>query len=239
MVGRESFGIVPTWYESGIDSEMKSEKTQKLFLYWDRLRNGRAAPRRTEIEPADIKALLADTFILERDRQERPVFRLAGTHVCAIYGQELKGIAFEALWPKKDALLFSRLLKNTFDGNQVLVSGFDGISRNGRVLPFEMIALPLDGGAGNPRALGAMIALERPFWLGADPILKGRVTSVRVVDPDREPMYLKNRPSIAVPPLEPGAGAISALERKDKNTGRRIGHLVVLDGGKSNSQAKE
>ncbi len=212
---------------------MKSEKTQKLFLYWDRLRNGRTAPRRTEIEPADIKALLADTFILECDARGEPVFRLAGTHVCAIYGRELKGFAFDSLWPAKDAQLFSRLLKNTFSGSQVLVASFDGISRNERVAPFEMIVLPLDGGAGSPRALGAMIALERPFWLGADPVLKGRVTSVRVVDPDREPMYLKNRPSIAVPPLDPGPGAISPIEMEDRNDARRIGHLIVLDGGKS------
>jgi hypothetical protein len=212
---------------------MKSEKTQKLFLYWDRLRNGRTAPRRTEIEPADIKTLLADTFILECDARGEAVFRLAGTHVCAIYGRELKGFAFDSLWPSKDAQLFSRLLRNTFSGSQVLVAGFDGISRNERVASFEMIILPLDGGAGSPRALGAMIALERPFWLGADPVVKGRVTSVRLVDPDREPMYLKNRPSIAVPPLDPGHGAISQIEMEDRNDARRIGHLIVLDGGKS------
>jgi hypothetical protein len=217
---------------------MRSEKTQKLFLYWDRLRNGRAAPRRTEIEPADIKTLLADTFILECDARGEAVFRLAGTHVCAIYGRELKGFAFDSLWPKKDGLLFSRLLKNTFSGKQVLITGFEGISRNERVTPFEMIVLPLDGGAGSPRALGAMIALERPFWLGADPIVRGRITSVRVVDPDREPLFLKNRPSIAVPPLEPGRGAISPIEMEDRNFGKRIRHLVVLDGGKSDTAGK-
>lgn len=212
---------------------MKSEKTQKLFLYWDRLRNGRVAPRRSDIEPADIKSLLAETFILESGAAGEPVFRLAGTHVCAIYGRELKGIAFEALWPRKEGQLFLRLLKGTFSGNQVLIVCFDGISRNERVVPLEMIVLPLDGGTGSPRALGAVIALERPFWLGADPVLKGRVTSVRVVEPDRSPMFLKNRPSIVVPPLEPDAGAVSAVEMEDRNEGRRFGHLIVLDGGKS------
>lgn len=213
---------------------MKSEKTQKLFLYWDRLRNGRTAPRRSDIEPADIKSLLADTFILELDGLGKPVFRLAGTHVCAVYGRELKGVGFNELWPRKEGQLFSRLLKDTFSGKQVLIACFDGISRNERVVSFEMIILPLDGGAGSPRALGAAIAMDRPFWLGADPILKGRVTSVRVIDPDREPMFLKNRPSIAVPPLEPGAGAVTPLEMDEEGHGRRrIGHLIVLEGGKS------
>ncbi|MBU2194045.1 MAG: PAS domain-containing protein, partial [Alphaproteobacteria bacterium] len=49
----------------------------ELFRYWNRLRNGRPAPTRTEIEPADIKTLLADTFILEKDTRGEAVFRLA------------------------------------------------------------------------------------------------------------------------------------------------------------------
>ena len=53
---------------------------------------------RTEIEPADIKTLLADTFILEKDARGEAVFRLAGTRLCAIYGRELKGFAFVSLW---------------------------------------------------------------------------------------------------------------------------------------------
>ena len=46
---------------------MKQDGSIALFQYWNRLRDGRPAPKRTEIEPADIKTLLADTFILEKD----------------------------------------------------------------------------------------------------------------------------------------------------------------------------
>ncbi|TAN01215.1 MAG: PAS domain-containing protein, partial [Rhizobiaceae bacterium] len=56
---------------------MKHSGSVDLFQYWDRLRAGRTAPRRTEIEPADIKSLLADTFILEQDSRGEAVFRLA------------------------------------------------------------------------------------------------------------------------------------------------------------------
>ena len=58
---------------------MKDQKTIDLFLYWNRLRDGRPAPRRNEIEPADIRSLLGDTFILEEDARGQAVFRLAGT----------------------------------------------------------------------------------------------------------------------------------------------------------------
>jgi hypothetical protein len=62
---------------------MKLDGSIALFQYWDRLRAGRLAPKRTEIEPADIKTLLADTFILEKDARGEAVFRLAGTRLCA------------------------------------------------------------------------------------------------------------------------------------------------------------
>ena len=56
---------------------MKLEGSIALFQYWNRLRGGRTAPLRTEIEPADIKAQLADAFILEKDARGEAVFRLA------------------------------------------------------------------------------------------------------------------------------------------------------------------
>ena len=72
-----------------------------LFHYWNRLRDGRPAPKRSEVEPADIKSLLADTFILERDTRGEAVFRLAGTRLCASYGRELKGFSFPSLVARK------------------------------------------------------------------------------------------------------------------------------------------
>ena len=84
---------------------MKQDGSIALFHYWNRLRDGRAAPKRTEIEPADIKSLLADTFILEKDTRGEAVFRLAGTRLCAIYGRELKGFSFSSLWKAKDQRL--------------------------------------------------------------------------------------------------------------------------------------
>jgi hypothetical protein len=210
---------------------MKQDGSIALFQYWNRLRDGRPAPRRTEIEPADIKTLLADTFILEKDTRGEAVFRLAGTRLCAIYGRELKGFSFPSLWRDKDQRLVARLAHGVFQSKTVAVITYQGTSRNRRSNDFEMLLLPLDGGVENPRCLGVMSSSEKPFWLGADPIADGLVESVRVVDPDREPMFLKNRPAISVPALSPDE--FLAPERGTKPPGtRRIRHLVVLDGGR-------
>ncbi|RUZ50281.1 PAS domain-containing protein, partial [Mesorhizobium sp. M7A.F.Ca.US.007.01.1.1] len=199
------------------------------FQYWNRLRDGRPAPKRSEVEPADIKSLLADTFILERDTRGQAVFRLAGTRLCACYGRELKGFSFPSLWREKDQRLVSRLIHGVFEQKSVVLISYEGFSRNGRSNKFELLALPLDGGVENPRCLGVISAVEKPFWLGADPITDALIDSIRVIDPEKE--LLNNRPAIDVPSLVPeelGAPeTISALGRV-----RRIRHLVVFDGGR-------
>lgn len=202
-----------------------------LFQYWNRLRDGRPAPKRTEVEPADIKTLLADTFILEKDTRGEAVFRLAGTRLCAAYGRELKGFLFPSLWRQKDQRLVARLAHGVFHQKSVVVVTFDGFTSNGRSTGFEMLLLPLDGGIENPRCLGVLSSIDRPFWLGADPITDASIESVRTVDPDREPLFLKNRPAVTVPSLVPSQSTLQG-EPNPLDGARRIRHLFVLEGGR-------
>ncbi|MBZ9704641.1 PAS domain-containing protein [Mesorhizobium sp. CO1-1-3] len=200
-----------------------------LFQYWNRLRDGRPAPKRSEVEPADIKSLLADTFILERDTRGQAVFRLAGTRLCASYGRELKGFSFPSLWREKDQRLVSKLIHGVFDQKSVVLIMFEGFSRNGRSNKFELLALPLDGGVENPRCLGVISAVEKPFWLGADPLTDALIDSIRVIDPEKE--LLASRPAIDVPSLVPAE--LEAPETiSARGRARRIRHLVVFDGGR-------
>lgn len=202
-----------------------------LFQYWNRLRHGRPAPRRTEVEPADIKALLADTFILEKDTRGEAVFRLAGTRLCATYGRELKGFSFPSLWREKDQRLVSRLMQGVFDQHSAVLVSYEGMSRGGHSCRFELLALPLNGGAEHPRCLGVVSAAEKPFWLGADPITDAAIESIRVIDPDKEMAALKNRTAITAPSLAP-----TELEHANPSGvfggARRVRHLVVLEGGR-------
>lgn len=205
---------------------MKHKGTTALFRYWDELRGDRPAPQRTEIEPAEIKALLADTFILEKDARGEAIFRLAGTRLCATYGRELKGYAFPLLWSQRDQRLLARQAWSVFHDNAVVVVAFDGVTENGKAAPFEMVMLPLLGDEGSPRALGCIVPVEKPYWLGTDPVAENRVEALRILDPKRERQLLAERPRIEGPPLAP-----DRLDGAAKS-GRRIRHLVVFDGGR-------
>ena len=72
---------------------MKQTTIQTLYAYWDGVRAGRIAPRRLEIEPARIAAILSETFMLEcGDGDYR--YRLAGSRLCELFGYELRGTSF-------------------------------------------------------------------------------------------------------------------------------------------------
>ena len=91
--------------------------------------------------------------------------------------------------------------------------------------------MPLDGGANHPRCLGAISPAAKPFWLGADPIADALIDTIRVIDPDAEPMFLKNRPEIPVPSLAPAELGVPETI-SEFGRARRVRHLVVLEGGR-------
>lgn len=201
-----------------------------IFQYWNRLREGRPAPRQVEIKPADIKTVLADTFILERARGGT-TFRLAGTRVCAIYGGEMRGSSFDGLWTDGDGQLIAPFVDGVFSVGKVATLSFEGLTRNGRCEQFEMMLLPLDAGLKSARCLGLVSARTKPFWLGADPVIEARVISVRAVDPASEPTPRPvKRTSIGAPALAPTM--LPVAEKSGKPRSRRIRHLVVLEGGR-------
>lgn len=210
---------------------MRHAGTIELYQYWNRLRRGRPAPARAEIEPADIRTLLADTFILEMDSRGNAIFRLAGTRLCASFGRELRGFAFLSLWRDRDQRAIGRLVKGVVADRSIVVIAFEGATAKNRFTSFEMALFPLDGGVENPRLLGALFADEKPYWLGAEPLVELRIGSLRVIDPERDHVFLDNRPAVEVPPLAPSAAHILPAETAPGL--RKVRHLVVLDGGKS------
>jgi hypothetical protein len=93
----------------------------------------------------------------------------------------------------------------------------------------ELVLLPLrHGGPAFDRVLGSLAALERPHWLGSEPVLSQTITSLRLIWPQETPQFFRRKTDspVSEPPL-PSAPASFAVENS-----RRRRHLFVLDGGK-------
>src|SRR4029077_1489463 len=136
---------------------MKHATSRELYDYWDRLRRGQPAPHRSDIEPSDIRRILADTFILEVPARETYAIRLAGTRICALYGREIKGPNFLDLWTSDDRQAIATLAAAVSTDAAAAVLSLEGHTARRRTLACELLLLPLrHGKSGYDRVLGSL-----------------------------------------------------------------------------------
>ena len=122
---------------------MKNATTRALHAYWDRLRAGRAAPERGDLDPGAIRTLLGDVFLLEMDGQARHTVRLAGTRICTLLGHEWKGRPFDGPFPDGDRREIHKLLDGVCAAAAPVVAGVTGETADGRQIDLELLMLPL------------------------------------------------------------------------------------------------
>ena len=166
---------------------MKHPTSRLLFGYWDKLRCARDRPDRAEIEPGRIAHLLPHAFILAAEPAEAPAFRLAGSRCCALFGRDLAGLPFRALWANPVRAEADELTGIARDGNGVVAGlvEFGGGTPCGRL---ELVLLPLrNRGAKIGRILGALSALELPAPEARAPMSGLTTTSLRVIRLDPPP----------------------------------------------------
>lgn len=220
---------------------MKHHATRDLYQYWQNLRGARPAPDRSEIEPADIRHLLGNTFILEVVSRREYRFRLAGTKVCALYGREMKGKDFAEFWDRKDREAVATMLSAITSDAAATVMGLTGRSDHGRDLPMEVIMLPLrQRNDGYTRILGSLSAMDDPFWIGIHPIMTQSIASMRLIWPDENPTRLVKGvdappANVPQPPVIRRSESVPSVTTGNiiaANFRRQVQHLTVYDGGK-------
>ena len=210
---------------------MKHQTSRSLHAYWDRLRGERAAPERAEIEPGEIRHILADSLILEIDMGRRSAqLRLAGTRVCALYGRELRGLPLGSLWEPAEPPAWTgaphaeswRVVEIVAGDTVGVVMGLRGLTAMGESVDLELLLLPLrHRGRTHARMLGTLSAHHLPPWIGLRPLARLETTSLRVLDG----ATLSRLDDASAPGMPPApANDVAPLRR---------GHLFVHLGGRA------
>jgi hypothetical protein len=217
---------------------MQKESTKALYDYWNALRGSRSAPDRRDIDPTKIRSALSNTFILELNDSREFDFRLAGSHICAAYARELKGRSFTRLWHPRDRDAMETLVRAVTEDHAVALVTFSGMTAINTRMSVETILLPIrHNGSTQARLLGAMTAVDEPYWFGVQPIVEQRISGLRLIWPDDASHADMARDiAVAVPqdvafasvggPPQPIASV--AFGRR----ARRYAHLSVIDGGR-------
>ena len=193
---------------------MKHPSNRELFDYWNERRGERPAPERGDIEPAAIRQVLGDTFVLEANGLDNHLFRLAGTRLCALFGRELKGERFLKLWQRSGQTAIRELIAVVMEEKVGIVASVTGATSDDTLAPvnLEMLLLPLASSrAASPRARRA----------GAD---GGALLARRQGD---RPAHARH-----VPPSRRGGRRRSRPASRRRPDGCRHG-LTVYDGGRA------
>ena len=218
---------------------MKNQNTRLLYQYWLSRREERAIPRRCDINPVDIQHLLMDSFILQIIPDEMTIYRLAGSRIASLFGQELRQQPFLYLWAPIHRDTVESAIEIVTDDALCVVLGWRGRTNDGRRITGETLLMPLslDSDGRVERILGIASTHKAPFWLGQVPIVELDVTTLRIVDPRRD-----ERGGLSTGEVR--ADASPALPEQDEeprpavnivhmHASRRVGHLAIFDGGRT------
>lgn len=167
---------------------MRHTATKAVFEQWQRLRGERRAPDRLSLNPAEFGTNLADIFLLEKsDGAVR--FRIAGTRICGLFGEELRGMPFAALFSHDSSADIAEMVATALDDENAVIAGVSALFDDRTSIAGELLLLPLThetGGHGEKRLLGVMTTRgHRP--LAQSPCTAIDVISFRIVDVDDMP----------------------------------------------------
>jgi len=192
---------------------MKHPSIRQVFDYWNERRGQRLAPERGDIEPAAIRDVLGNSFIISFDPPADHPFRLAGTKMCALFGHELTGKPFAALWDEASRKTANDMVAMVADEATAVVAGASAKTDEG-TFDLELLLLPLyHRGKRHVRLLGALAPVAAPYWLGLVRVTTLTLGSLRHLGPAVEMM---------APSLVAGSEA-----------GRSRRGLTVYDGGRN------
>jgi hypothetical protein len=177
---------------------VKLAGTMELYAYWKRLRGQRSAPERKDVDPAAIRGVLADTFVLDFDISRGFPFRIAGSRANALFLRELRGLSFLELWRDADRHDLESILRCVADEAQAFLIGAEAGPSGHDAVDIEVILLPLrHHGLTHSRVLGGLAVHSAPAWMGLTSAGLMGLNSLRALDPPARQALVTEDPAPA------------------------------------------
>ncbi|MGK8235844.1 PAS domain-containing protein [Roseovarius sp. MS2] len=191
---------------------------QALHSYWVGLCEGAEVPRRSDINPRHIGGLLSNAFIVERIAPGVTRLRVAGLHLNALMGMEVRGMPLSSLITPAARETFALALVDLFERPARLDIDLHAKAGLGRPeMTGRLLLWPLRSDLGDvSRALGCLVTqgdigrASRRF----------EMTSVRVLP-------LDDTAQPAAKPIEPLPGGLRG-EWPVRGAARGRAHLRVV-----------
>ena len=149
--------------------DCSSKRVLALHDYWQRLRAGRAMPRRQDVDPLEIWALLPYVHVTEwHTNPDRVFIRITGTEIVATAGLEMRGRWLSELHPNEEDREQIMTLYHRVVATRVPSFGrTDGTTLRVGVDHFEWVLCPLsDDGEAVTNFIGLEDYISQRRYLG-------------------------------------------------------------------------
>jgi hypothetical protein len=128
--------------------------------YWDSLRDGRPMPRRDEFDPKAMSGALAWAFVVERVAPGHARIRVAGSHLSALLGMEVRGMPISVMFEPQTRGRLAEAIETAFAAPAVVRTGLSCRASIGRPgLTGGMVLLPLMSDAGDVHELFGALSM--------------------------------------------------------------------------------
>ena len=209
-----------------------------LKTYWDRLRAGRVAPYRAEIDPRQFESALENMFIVEKLAPDNMRVRLAGMKICEMMGMEVRGMQPGFLICEGDRVRFDRLLNVVMGEPAVVEIKLSAPNRAGRYRA-TMLLMPLRSDFGDiNRVIGCTSGdgdiFAPPLAFTIDDVAVTPVEASHATEP-LQPMPGFAEARSAFTPAPPGPPKLRSIEGNPNASAERGSGFVppkfrVIDG---------
>jgi hypothetical protein len=142
---------------------MNDVMISSLKSYWEKLRAGRIAPYRAEIDPREFETALENMFIVERIAPGNLRIRLAGMKVCEMMDMEVRGMQPGAFVAEEDRARFERLLGVVMSEPAVVEIRMETAARP-MAQRATMLLMPLRSDFGEINRVLGCLSVEGPFF---------------------------------------------------------------------------
>jgi hypothetical protein len=139
---------------------MKHPSSREFFAYWDDKRGTARAPDRADIDPAAVRGLLGDIFVLSCEPTLGFPFRVAGTRVCALAGRDLKDQSFAALFAGESRTEIEEITAIVAEETLGAIAGLIATRQDGTRAHLELLLLPFNA---RPHAPVSVTGVLAPF----------------------------------------------------------------------------
>ena len=145
--------------QEGRQQEGRSVQLHAFRSYWESMRKGHVVPRRSDIDPRRIDALLPNAFIAERIAPGVTRLRIAGQHLSELMGMEVRGMPLSSFIAPAARDDFALRLVDLFEAPAALRMDLRSRAGVGRPdMTGTLILLPLRSDLGDvSRALGCFV----------------------------------------------------------------------------------